>query len=272
MGVRRGLVRYSPWPGVRRRCRSGGQRGSDQPEAVNTSFLTDLPPWPSSCVTLPTSPSMTRRRLIRFANLIMAHSHRNSPHAVERTSPGPDGCRRHTTFHPRNWNATTTRDFTTRTSPRTRGFTPEVWLRFCGSPGVQDLRRVATSFGYQRQFVPYPRRQRSSDTRSSSFKFQQPQSMANQYQPPPTTIMLAPSYDFHFCVRNRTWFLISSASLAWSGHARAKAILVLPPWRCSYIERQATGDRLPMKTWDSYLWTHPNIPGRNICLWPGTIK
>jgi hypothetical protein len=186
----------------------------------------------------------------------MARSHRNSlAHAAKRTSPRPDECRRRTTLHPRNWNATAARDFTTRTSLRIRGFIPEVWLRFCGSPGVQDLRPVATSVGYQRQLMPHPRPQRSGDNRSSSFKLQQSQSMANQCQPPPTTIILAPSYDFRSCVRNRTWLLISSASLARFGRARAKATPVPPPWRCSYIERQATGDRLPMKTWDSYLWT-----------------
>ena len=124
------------WEERTRRIRSR----SDQSGAVNTSSL-DLPPCPSSSVTLPTSSSLTHRRLIRFANLITTRSHRNSlAHVVERTFPRPDERCRHATFRPGNRNPTTTGDFTTRTSLRTRVFIPETWIHFCGIPGARDSR------------------------------------------------------------------------------------------------------------------------------------
>ena len=46
-------------------------------------------------------------------------------------------------------------------------------------------------FWTSRKFVPHPCHQRSSGTNSSILKPQQPQSMGNQYQPLPATIILA---------------------------------------------------------------------------------
>ena len=144
---------------------------------MNTSSL-DLPPCPSSSVTLPTSSSLTHRQLIRFANLITTRSHRNSlAHVVERTFPRPDERCQHATFRPGNRNPTTTGDFTTRTSLRTRVFIPETWIHFCGIPGARDSRPEALSCGHfwtSRKFVPHPCHQRSSGTNSSILRPQAP--------------------------------------------------------------------------------------------------
>jgi hypothetical protein len=186
----------------------------------------------------------------------MARSHRNSlAHAVKRTSQGLTnavGMRPSTG----NWNPTTTRNLTTRTSLRTRnsfqkyGFV-SVAVLACETTTRCDLIRTrpGTSFGYQEIHAA----SLSSALRPrQAFKFQQSQSMANQYQPPPVTIILAPSYEFRSCVRNRTWLLISS-HLWLSSDAQGRNHSGSSTIRRSYIERQATGDRLPMKTWGSYL-------------------
>jgi hypothetical protein len=127
-------------------------------------------------------------------------------HVVGRTFPGPDECCRYATFRPGNWNPTTTRDFTTRTSLRTRGFISETWLRFCGSPGVRGSRPCGL-FWTSRKFVPSVLR------RYRLFNPQVP-TAPEHIEPVPTAIghhHTPPSYDL--LSLDRTRLLISSPSL-----------------------------------------------------------
>ena len=133
--VRRVLAQHSPWPSIR--SGSGGQE-----DRINLKRRTRLLSTCRHGHLLVSLCSLRRRqRPRRFANLLMARSHRNTlAHAVKRTSQrtnavGMRPC-------PGNWNPTTTRNLTTPTSLRTRKFIPETWLRFCGSPGLRDSRPV----------------------------------------------------------------------------------------------------------------------------------
>ena len=162
-----------------------------------------------------------RRRPRRFADLITAHLHRNSPtHAVEDV---PQAQRTPSTCGPPPRQPESNYNLATETSFRIRRFTSETWLRLCGSPGVRDPPPDSKTPRDLLDLKKIPCRIPVVSTSATpSLRVSTASELASQCQPPPATIILALSYEFCFCMHGRTCFLIFSPTQTQFGRARAK--------------------------------------------------